>query len=90
MIRANVAAESPEHFIVKVVVEDGGSMTGHEVTLFRDDLARLGATGERPDAFVHRCFEFLLAREPKESILTKFNVRKISAYFPEFESEIRG
>jgi len=30
-----------------------------------------------------------LEREPKESILSRFNLRIINQYFPEFEEEIR-
>lgn len=32
-------------------------------------------------------FEFLLAREPKESILGRFDVTVIDRYFPEFREE---
>jgi hypothetical protein len=46
----------------------------------------------RPDepatAFVRRCFEFLLERESKDSILAQFDVSVISEYFPEFEETI--
>jgi hypothetical protein len=41
---------------------------------------------------IQRCleaaFRFLLDREPKESILRRFNVTAISRYFPEFEREM--
>ena len=41
---------------------------------------------------VGRCiaaaFQFLLDREPKESILRHFDVTVISHYFPEFEREL--
>jgi hypothetical protein len=70
-----------------VRVEDGGSATEHDVAISSDDLERLGA-GRMPDAFVRDCFEFLLAREPKESILRSFDVSAIGRYFPEFEREI--
>ena len=33
-------------------------------------------------------FQFLLDREPKESILGRFDVAVISRYFPEFEREL--
>ena len=70
-----------------VRVEDVGSATDHDVTVSPEDLARLG--GRRtPDAFIRDCFEFLLAREPKESILPSFDVSVIGRYFPEFEREI--
>ena len=70
-----------------VRVEDGGSATEHHVTVSAEDLERL--SGDRtPDAFVRDCFGFLLAREPKESILRSFDVSAIGRYFPEFEREI--
>ena len=39
---------------------------------------------------MQRCIAFLLAREPKESILKRFDVSVISDYFAEFEREIRA
>jgi hypothetical protein len=39
---------------------------------------------------VRRSFEFLLEREPKESILTRLDLSVISRYFPEYEREIKG
>ena len=73
------------HFSVRV--QDGGSSTEHDVTVSARDLERLAAGGT-PDAFVRECFDFLLAREPKESILRSFDVSVIGRYFPEFEREI--
>ena len=35
-------------------------------------------------------FRFLLAREPKESILSRFELPVIERYFPEYPEEIRG
>jgi hypothetical protein len=37
----------------------------------------------------HGSFRFLLAREPKESILRSFGLSTIVRYFPEFEREIK-
>jgi hypothetical protein len=70
-----------------VRVEDGASATEHDVTVSTEDLERLGA-GRAPDAFVRDCFDFLLEREPKESILRSFDVSVIGRHFPEFEREI--
>jgi hypothetical protein len=42
------------------------------------------------EELIKKSFEFLLEREPKESILSRFNLRVISKYFPEFEEEIRA
>ena len=60
------------------------------VTLVRGDYERLSRQGETPERFIERCFEFLLERESKGSILRTFDVGLISHYFPEFESVISG
>lgn len=41
------------------------------------------------EGLIKKSFEFLLEREPKESILPMFNLRVINDYFTEFEGEIR-
>ena len=38
---------------------------------------------------VKNSFEFLLAREPNTSILREFDLSIISAYFPDYELEMR-
>ncbi len=65
----------------------GRIVTTHEVTLDNDTFEKLGREKTREE-FVKKCFEFLLQRESNQSILKKFNVKIISAYFPEFEEEI--
>jgi hypothetical protein len=74
-------------FSFEVTVREGSSETRHRVGLSRELLARL-APGESAESFVRRCFEFLLEREAKESILSRFDVSVIGRYFPEFEREI--
>ncbi|MBC8527738.1 MAG: hypothetical protein H8D22_12955, partial [Candidatus Cloacimonetes bacterium] len=55
-----------------------------------DEYYRQLFDGKIPkDALIKRSFEFLLKREPKESILQKFNLRIIKNYFPEYENEIQ-
>ena len=71
-----------------VRVSDAGGSTDHEVTLSSFDYERLGRGYRTPDEFIRKCFEFLLAREPKEGILPSFDVSQIRGYFPEFEQEI--
>ena len=51
------------------------------------DHARLGGT-HTPEATVEAAFRFLLDREPKESILRRFDLTVIARYFPEFEREL--
>jgi len=72
-----------------VTVREGDAATEHEVTVSEADLERLGA-GRSPEEFVRECLAFLLEHEPKESILSSFDVNVIGRYFPEFEREIAG
>ena len=67
----------------EVAVTDG-TTTHHEVTMSAKDYGRL-AQGRAPDQLVEAAFRFLLDREPKESILARFDVQVIGTYFPEFE-----
>lgn len=71
-----------------VSVREGGSATEHDVTVAASDLERLGSGYASPEEFVRACFTFLLEREPKESILSSFDVTVIGRYFPEFETTI--
>jgi hypothetical protein len=41
-----------------------------------------------PERCLEAAFHFLLDREPKESILGRFDATVISRYFPEFEREL--
>ena len=72
-----------------VVTDPDGSASRHEVTITRAVLERLAPGANEPDDLVRRSFVFLLAREPKESILRSFDVPVIGRYFPEYEREIR-
>jgi hypothetical protein len=82
-----VSRQDDERF--RVLVVDDDSRTEHEVTLSAVDLRRLGEGYRSAEDLVRACFEFLLEREPKESILRSFDVSVISRYFPEFEATIR-
>ena len=69
-----------------VAVSDAGSTTRHEVTLSAGEYERL-ARGVAPDRLIEAAFGFLLDREPKESILSRFDVQVIGNYF-EFEEKL--
>ncbi|MCK4358129.1 MAG: hypothetical protein KAW92_05195 [Candidatus Cloacimonetes bacterium] len=72
-----------------ITIKEENSSSNHLVTL--DDEYYRELTDEKisKDALIKRSFEFLLKREPKEYILSKFNLRIINNYFPEYESEIK-
>ncbi len=88
MLSTNVLRSDAKQTTLLVRVTSGGGETTHEVTLAHDDLRRLGKPDEDAAHFVERCFEFLLERESKESILPRFDLTVIARYFPEFESMI--
>jgi hypothetical protein len=83
-----VTREGAERF--HVVVREGDSSTEHTVTLTTADHERLGSGRRSPEDLVRAGFEFLLEREPKESILSSFDLTVIGHYFPQFEAWIRG
>ena len=68
---------------------ESDSESTHHVTLKQEDYARLTGGKTEPEELVRRSFEFLLEREPKESILKRFDLSVISRYFPEYEREIQ-
>jgi hypothetical protein len=72
----------------EVVVRDGKGETRHHVTMARAACARLTAGKHTPERCLEAAFRFLLEREPKESILGRFDVTVIAHYFPEFEREL--
>ena len=71
-----------------VTVSEGRGQTTHRVTMTRDVYERLTGAICAPEELVRASFEFLLEREPKESILSEFDITVISRYFPSYEDEI--
>ena len=72
----------------EVVVREGKGETRHQVTVSRETCERLTAGKHMPERLIEAAFRFLLDREPKESILGRFDVTLIARYFPEFEREL--
>jgi hypothetical protein len=75
-------------FSCEVRVGDDPGATTHVVTVDTDVLARLTPGATDPERLVAASFRFLLAREPRESILRTFDLHVIGRYFPDFEAEI--
>jgi hypothetical protein len=86
---AKIEVEKVDKSKFRVRVTESGSETTHEVTVSPNDYARLTNGKVEPEELVRRSFEFLLEREPKGSILTRFDLSVISRYFPEYESETK-
>jgi hypothetical protein len=70
-----------------VRVGDDATATEHVVSVGRRDLERL-APGRSAAELVEASFAFLLEREPRESILRRFDLPVIGHYFGDYEDEI--
>lgn len=81
MPRLTVTAAGNDVYTVEV--EEGGSRSRHSVTVSAADVARY-APGASPERLLEASFAFLLEREPKESILSRFALPVIERYFPEY------
>lgn len=73
-----------------VRVADRGSATDHEVLVTEIDLP---PSMEEPglddiERLVQETFAFLLEREPKESILRRFELGVVERYFPDYPAII--
>lgn len=71
-----------------VTVGDDPGATHHEVAVGAADLERLNPGASDPEALVRAAFEFLLSREPRESILSRFELPLIGRYFHGWEEEV--
>jgi hypothetical protein len=76
-------------WVACVTVTDHGGSRDFEVGVTAAELARFAPGAVDPTELIRRSFEFLLAREPKESILSSFGLSTIERYFPEYDRDIR-
>jgi hypothetical protein len=88
-VAATIQVEKLKEGEFRVTVREGGSQTTHHVTLRQDYYAKLAGGKVSAEELVRRSFEFLLEREPKESILARFDLTVIARYFSDYEREIR-
>jgi hypothetical protein len=86
---ARIEVEKLDAARFRVRVIEAGSESIHQVTLDPKDYAKLAGATVEPEKLIHKSFEFLLEREPKESILSRFDLSVIGRYFPEYEREIK-
>jgi hypothetical protein len=74
--------------VFAVVVRENDTQSQHSVTL-DDAYYQLLTQGKvAKEELIRKSFQFLLEREPKESILSTFNLNMVKRYFPEFERVI--
>lgn len=81
-----VKKEKNGEFLVTVV--EGSSSSKHRVTLDDEYYNKLTKGKIGQEELIKKSFEFLLKHESKESILSSFNLKVISRYFPQYEQEI--
>jgi hypothetical protein len=84
-----IAIEHQGGSVFRVVVNEDGSRTSHEVTVRPSDVEHY-ASGSTPEELLEASFAFLLEREPKESILRRFDLPQIEQYFPEYPRVMRA
>jgi len=82
-----VKKKNEQEFLV--TIEEKGSSSEHTVSLDDDYYQNLTDGKTSKEELIKKSFEFLLERESKESILSKFDLRIIKNYFPEYEKEIK-
>jgi hypothetical protein len=88
MIHVERIEEAREPLEFCVIVSEEHSETKHEVTMSESEYRKLTDGKVTPERCVQAAFQFLLDREPKESILTNFDLTVIADYFPAFEREL--
>ena len=87
-VAATIDVEETRPGEFRVSVHERGSQSAHTVSVDAAYARKLGGNDVDTAALVRRSFEFLLEREPKESILGTFALPVIGRYFPEYEREI--
>jgi len=71
----------------EVVIDEGGSSSTHLVTATKKHVELLCADCD-PEHIVAASVRFLLDREPKESIMSQFDLDVIATYFPDYAAAI--
>ncbi|MEX1111943.1 MAG: hypothetical protein WEC84_00620 [Candidatus Andersenbacteria bacterium] len=80
--------ETSDGWEFEVLVGEGSDTTTHLVTIEENFWEPFAEIYDSPDELISASFEFLLQREPKESILTEFDLTEITTHFPEYQEEL--
>lgn len=88
-IAVRTKEEKAEEWVFEVTLSERGESTTYTVTLKKADYEHLSQGRATAERLVKASFQFLLEREPKESILRRFDLPRIGYYFPEYEEELR-
>ena len=88
-IKIKEIESNTQDMVFDVEISEDGSRTTHRVTVGRDYYETLTGGNVLAPRLVEVSFTFLLEREPKESILSEFNLNVINRYFADYENEIK-
>jgi hypothetical protein len=77
-------------FTFDVIVGDARGESRHRVTIEANEAERWAKLGAEPSPCVEAVMRFLLDREPKESIMSAFDIGVVRRYFPEFDEAFPG
>ena len=84
-IAISVTPNAADTLTFDVVVRDARGESRHRVTMQADEAKRWADLAAEPSRCVEAAMMFLIDREPKESILSAFDMRVIRRYFPEVD-----
>jgi spore germination protein YaaH len=87
-IRVKTETDSSRGWTFAVELADGGRTRDYTVTLSWSDYDHWSHGRVAPERVVQAAFEFLLARESADQIMSQFDCAIIRRYFPEVDSEL--
>ena len=87
----NIIADlSSDPMLFDVTIKEENGETYHKVTLLQETYHSIFGQSRDPKVCVEAAFKFLLEREPKEMIMSTFDITVISMYFPDFPGVIKN
>ncbi len=86
----SVTPHSTDGLVFDLIVHDPRGESRHRVTIQADEAERWAKFGVEPSNCVEAVMRFLIDREPKESILSAFDMNVVRRYFPEFDDAFPG
>lgn len=84
---AEIEIEPIDDEFYRVLVREEGQATEHRVTVTEEHRRRYGGDASAEE-LLEASFRFLLEREPKEAILSRFELPVIERYFPDYPDRI--
>lgn len=88
-IKVEQKSESNGRWTFTVQIGQGKDITQHTITLSDSYYQKLCSGQIEPSELVRKSFEFLLRKEPRESILTQFDLPLIQHYFSDYEVSVK-